>query len=195
MAQPSHDDGLFAMVEFNYQDVFTLNPFSYLGCENHLQWCIFFYVTYLERFMQDEIKNIYYYEPEKILCDGIWPISNDVDYVALICNTYGIHGIIYIYFDHVRVGVEGWFYKGHNEDDDKDFGVDGMENGDNIFRMLRWKMMKRLSLWIKYPNILSWVNYALEGWGWGKWLCRYNWWWWWWWRVGNKRFHTGSFHF
>lgn len=73
MTQPNLDDGMFAIVELNYQGVFTCNPLSYFGgvksTFNDVNFSTMTYsecVTYLERFMYDEIKTLYYYEPKNL---------------------------------------------------------------------------------------------------------------------------------
>ncbi|CAH1438130.1 unnamed protein product [Lactuca virosa] len=71
----SEPNGLFAMVELNYQWVFTRNPFFYIG-----------------------------------------------------------DGIIYVYVDHIGVGVDGWFDDEDNDDDGCESCIDG-ENEDNIVNL------------------------------------------------------------
>lgn len=40
------------------------------------------------------------------MSDGIWPILDDVDYVGFIIDVYGTYGIIFVYVNHVRDGIE-----------------------------------------------------------------------------------------
>ncbi|CAI9269015.1 unnamed protein product [Lactuca saligna] len=111
MTQSNLDDGMFAIVELNYQGVFTRNPLSYFrgvkSTFNDVNFSTMTYsecVTYLERFMYDEIKTLYYYEPKKSMTNGIRPILNNVDYID----------------------------EEQNEDADNDPCADGVENGDNL---------------------------------------------------------------
>ncbi|CAI9278727.1 unnamed protein product [Lactuca saligna] len=77
------------------------------------------------------MKNLYYREPEKSLCDDIRPTSYDVDYPFFIFDAYGTNGIILVYVDHVGDGSEWWFDEEQNEDDGDDSCFDSVENGDN----------------------------------------------------------------
>ena len=59
MVQPNLDDGLFVMVELNYQGVFTRNHFSYLGgAKSSFNNVDFSFMNYAfpECFMHEEIK-------------------------------------------------------------------------------------------------------------------------------------------
>ena len=137
MAQ-SEPNGLFAMVELNYQGVFNRNPFSYTGgvktIFNDVDFSSMTYsefVTFCERFMHEECKKFYYCEPENSLMEGLNPISNDVEYATFIFDAYGIDGIISVYVDHIGVGVDGWHDDEDNDDDEHESCIDG-ENEDNI---------------------------------------------------------------
>ncbi|CAI9265896.1 unnamed protein product [Lactuca saligna] len=101
MAQ-SEPNGLFAMVELNYQGVFNRNPFSYTGgvktIFNDVDFSSMTYsefVTFCERFMHEE------------------------------------YGVISVYVDHIGVGVDGWHDDEDNDDDEHESCIDG-ENEDNI---------------------------------------------------------------
>ena len=80
MAQ-SEPNGLFAMVELNYQGVFNRNPFSYTGgvktIFNDVDFSSMTYsefVTFCERFMHEECKKFYYCEPGNSLMEELNPI-------------------------------------------------------------------------------------------------------------------------
>lgn len=64
-------------------------------------------MTYSECVTYLEIKNLYYREAEKSLCNGIRPISDDVDYVAFIFNAYGTDGIIFFILTTLGMEVRG----------------------------------------------------------------------------------------
>ncbi|CAH1454104.1 unnamed protein product [Lactuca virosa] len=136
MEQPD-PNGLFAMVELNYQGVFTRNLFSYTGgvktMFNDVDFSSMTFsecVTFFERFMHEEVKKMYYCEPGLSPMDGLHPISDDVEFAAFIFDAYGTDGVIYVYIDHVGVGVDGWF-DDEEADDDHESCIDG-ENEDNI---------------------------------------------------------------
>ncbi|CAH1443453.1 unnamed protein product [Lactuca virosa] len=84
------------------------------------------FVTFLEHFMHEECKKLYYCEPGNSLMEGLNPISDDVEYDAFIFYAYGTDGVISVYVDHIGVGVDGWF-----DDDERESCIDG-ENEDNI---------------------------------------------------------------
>ncbi|CAI9273426.1 unnamed protein product [Lactuca saligna] len=137
MAQ-SEPNGLFAMVELNYQGVFNRNPFSYNGGVKTMFTDVDFssmtyheFVNFFERFMHEECKHFYYCEPGNSLMEGLNSISNDVEYVAFIFYAYGTNGIISVYVDHIGVGVDGWLDDEDNDDDEHESCIDG-ENEDNI---------------------------------------------------------------
>ncbi|CAH1441075.1 unnamed protein product [Lactuca virosa] len=128
MAQ-SKPNGLFAMVELNYQGEFTRNHFSYTGgvktMVNDVDFSFMTYsecVTFFEHFMHEDCKTLYYGEPGISLMQG---------HAAFIFDAYGTDGIIYVYVDHIGVGVDGWFDDEDNDDDGRDSCIDG-ENEDNI---------------------------------------------------------------
>nr|KAJ0199436.1 hypothetical protein LSAT_V11C600338640 [Lactuca sativa] len=130
MAQ-SEPNGLFAMVELNYQGVFNRNPFSYTGgvktIFNDVDFSSMTYsefVTFCERFMHEECKKFYYCEPDMSFMEGLNPISDDVEYSAF-------NGVISVYVDHIGVGVDGWHDDEDNDDDEHESCIDG-ENEDNI---------------------------------------------------------------
>ncbi|CAI9276503.1 unnamed protein product [Lactuca saligna] len=108
MAQ-SVPNGLFAMVELNYQG----------------------FVTFCERFMHEECKKFYYCEPDMSLMEGLNPISDDVEYSAFIFDSYGTDAVISVYVDHIGVGVDGWHDDEDNDDDEHESCIDD-ENEDNI---------------------------------------------------------------
>ncbi|CAI9274439.1 unnamed protein product [Lactuca saligna] len=60
--------------------------------------------------------------------EGLNPISDDVEYSAFIFDAYGTDGVISVYMDHIRVGVDGWL---DDEDNEHESCIDG-ENEDNI---------------------------------------------------------------
>nr|KAJ0206594.1 hypothetical protein LSAT_V11C500244760 [Lactuca sativa] len=137
MAQ-SEPNGLFAMVELNYQGVFNRNPFSYTrGVKTMFTDVDFSSMTYYEfvsffkRFMHEECKKFYYCERGNSLMEGLNPISNDVEYAAFIFDAYGIDGVISVYVDHIGVGVDGWLDDEDNDVDEHESCIDG-ENEDNI---------------------------------------------------------------
>nr|KAJ0212403.1 hypothetical protein LSAT_V11C400158890 [Lactuca sativa] len=137
MAQ-SEPNGLFAMVELNYQGVFNQNPFSYTGgvktmfTDVYFSFMIYYeFVTFYERFMHEEYKKFYYCEPSNSLMEGLNLISNDVEYGAFIFDAYGTDGVILVYVDHIGVGVDGWLDDEDNEDNEHDSCIDG-ENEDKI---------------------------------------------------------------
>nr|KAJ0193793.1 hypothetical protein LSAT_V11C800402570 [Lactuca sativa] len=137
MAQ-SEPNGLFAMVELNNQGVFNRNPFSYTGgvktIFNDVDFSSMTYsefVTFCERFMHEECKKFYYYEPDMSFMEGLNPISDDVEYSAFIFDAYGTDGVISVYVDHIGVGVDGWHDDEDNDDDEHGSCIDG-ENEENI---------------------------------------------------------------
>ncbi|CAH1442081.1 unnamed protein product [Lactuca virosa] len=137
MAQ-SEPNGVFAMVELNYQGVFNRNPFSYTGgvktIFNDVDFSSMTYsefVTFCERFMHEECKKFYYCEPGNSLIEGFNPISDDVEYAAFIFDAYGTDGVISVYMDHIGVGVDRWLDDEDNDDDEHESCIDG-ENKDNI---------------------------------------------------------------
>ncbi|CAI9260540.1 unnamed protein product [Lactuca saligna] len=91
-------------------------------------------VTFFEHFMHEDCKKLYYCEPGISLIEGLNPISDDVECVAVIFYAYGTDGIIYIYVDHIGVGVDGWFDDEDNDDDGRDSCIDG-ENENNIDKL------------------------------------------------------------
>ncbi|CAH1454145.1 unnamed protein product [Lactuca virosa] len=114
MAQ-SEPNGLFAMVELNYQGVFTRNPFSYTGgvktVFNDVDFSSMTYsecVTFFEHIIHEDCKKLYYCEPDISLMEGLNLISDDVEYVAFIFDAYGTDGVIFVYVDHIGVGVDEW---------------------------------------------------------------------------------------
>ncbi|CAI9284263.1 unnamed protein product [Lactuca saligna] len=131
-------NGLCLMVELNYQGAFNRNPLSYTGGVKTMFTDVDFssmtyyeFVIFYEPFMHKECKKFYYYEPGNSLMEGLNPISNDVEYAALIFDAYGTDGVISVYVDHIRVGVDGWLDDEDNDDDEHASCIDG-ENEDNI---------------------------------------------------------------
>ncbi|CAI9303910.1 unnamed protein product [Lactuca saligna] len=131
-------NGLFAMVELNYQGVFNRNPFSYTGGVKTIfndvdfsSMTYYEFVTFCERFMHEECKKFYYCEPDMSFMEGLNPISDDMEYSAFIFDAYGTDGVILVYVDHIGVGVDGWHDDEDNDDDEHESGIDG-ENEDNI---------------------------------------------------------------
>ncbi|CAH1433344.1 unnamed protein product [Lactuca virosa] len=134
----SEPNGVFTMVELNYQGVFNRNPFYYTGGVKTIfndvdfsYMTYFEFVTFCECFMHEECKKFYYYEPSNSLMEGLNPISDDVEYAAFIFDAYGIDGVISVYVDHIGVGVDGWLDDEDNDDDENKSCIDG-ENEDNI---------------------------------------------------------------
>lgn len=132
-------DGLHPIVELNFKGVFLRNPFSYNHGINFTfndhdfsgmtySECI----TFLERFMQESIKKLYYCEPGKPLIYGITAIANDEDYGGFIFHAYGTDGKICMYVDHDGQGIEDWFGSEIEEEDGDDSCIDGGENEDEI---------------------------------------------------------------
>ncbi|CAI9276058.1 unnamed protein product [Lactuca saligna] len=131
-------NGLFAMVELNYQGVFNRNPFSYSGgvktIFNDVDFSSMTYsefVTFCECFMHEECKKFYYCEPDMSFMEGLNPISDDVENSAFIFDAYGTDGVISVYVDHIGVGVDGWHDDEDNDDDEHESCIDG-ENEENI---------------------------------------------------------------
>nr|KAJ0218340.1 hypothetical protein LSAT_V11C300124680 [Lactuca sativa] len=134
----SEPNGVFAMVELNYQGVFNRNPFSCSGgvktIFNDVDFSSMTYsefVTFYECFMHEECKTFYYCEPGNSLMEGLNPILDDVEYAAFIFDAYGTDGVISIYVDHIGVSVDGWFNDEDNDDDEHESCING-ENEDNI---------------------------------------------------------------
>ncbi|CAH1415888.1 unnamed protein product [Lactuca virosa] len=132
-------DGLHPIVELNFKSVFLRNPFSYnhginftfndhdfsgMTCGE----CI----TFLERFMQEIIKKLYYCEPGKPLISGITVIANDEDYGGFIFQAYRTDGKICMYVDHDGQRIEDWFGSEIDEEDGDDSCIDGGENEEEI---------------------------------------------------------------
>lgn len=78
-------NGVYAKVELNHNGSFVQHPFSYangftLTIDDHdfvgmdYSKC----VIWLERFMQEECKKLYYSKLDKTLLDKILPIANDL---------------------------------------------------------------------------------------------------------------------
>ncbi|CAI9260131.1 unnamed protein product [Lactuca saligna] len=131
-------NGVFSMVELNYQGVFNRNPFSYTGDVKTMFTDVHFssmtysdFVTFCEHFKHEKCKKLYYCEPGNSLMEGLNPILDDVEYAAFIFDAYGINGLISVYVDHIGVGVDGWFDDEDNNDDERESCIDG-ENKDNI---------------------------------------------------------------
>ncbi|CAI9291989.1 unnamed protein product [Lactuca saligna] len=89
-------NGLYPIIDLNFKGVFLRNHFSYNHGINFTfndhdfsgmtyDECI----TFLERFMQESIKKLYYCEPGKPLISGITAITNDEDYGGFIFQAYG----------------------------------------------------------------------------------------------------------
>ncbi|CAH1423674.1 unnamed protein product [Lactuca virosa] len=134
-------NGLFAMVELNYQGVFNRNPFSYTGGVKTMFTDVDFssmtyyeFVNFFKRFMHEECKKFYYCEPGNSLMEGFNPISDDVEYAAFIFDAYGTDGVISVYVDHTGVGVDGWLDDEDNDDDEHESCIDG-ENEDTIYEL------------------------------------------------------------
>ncbi|CAI9279346.1 unnamed protein product [Lactuca saligna] len=132
MAQ-SVPNGLFVMVELNYQGVFNRNRFSYTSgvktIFNDVEFSSMTYsefVTFCERFMHEECRKYYYCEPDMSFMEGLNP-----EYSSFIFDAYGTDGVISVYVDHIGVGVDGWHDDEDNDDDEHDPCIDG-ENEDNI---------------------------------------------------------------
>nr|KAJ0228553.1 hypothetical protein LSAT_V11C100017830 [Lactuca sativa] len=112
-------DGLCPIVELNFKDVFLRNHFSYNHGIISLSMITIFLtytecITFLERFMQESIKKLYYYEPLKPLISAITVITNDEEYGGFIFHAYGT-----------------------DEDDDGDDScIDGGENEDEIDNLI-----------------------------------------------------------
>ncbi|CAI9279669.1 unnamed protein product [Lactuca saligna] len=134
----SKPNRLFPMMEVNYQGVFTRNPFSYTDGVKTMFNDVDFSsmtnsecVTFFEHFMHEDCKTLYYCEPGISLMERLNPISNDVEYATFIFYAYGTDGVIYVYVDHIGVGVDGWFDDEYNDDDQRESCIDG-ENEETI---------------------------------------------------------------
>ncbi|CAI9301626.1 unnamed protein product [Lactuca saligna] len=110
-------DGLYPIVELNFKGVFLRNPFSYNHGINFTfndhDFSGMTYgecITFLERFMQEIIKKLYYCEPGKPLISGITAIANDEDYGGFIFHVY----------------------RTYEEEDGDDSSIDGGENEEEI---------------------------------------------------------------
>nr|KAJ0203699.1 hypothetical protein LSAT_V11C500266550 [Lactuca sativa] len=128
----SEPNGVFAMVELNYQGVFNRNHFSYTGGVKTIfndvdfsSMTYFEFGTFNERFMHEDCKKFYYSEPGNSLMKGLNPISDDVEYVAFIFYAHGTDGIILVYVDRIGVGVDGWIDDEDNDDDEHASCIDG----------------------------------------------------------------------
>ncbi|CAI9288092.1 unnamed protein product [Lactuca saligna] len=127
-------DGLHPIVELNFKGVFLRNPFSYnhginftFNDHDFSRMTYGECVTFLERFMQESIKKLYYCEPGKPLISGITAIANDADYGGFIFQAYGTDGKICMYVDHDGQGIEDWFGSEIEEGDGDDSCIDGGE--------------------------------------------------------------------
>ncbi|CAH1435724.1 unnamed protein product [Lactuca virosa] len=125
-------DGLHPIVELNFKGVFLKNPFSYNHGINFTfndhDFSGMTYgecITFLERFMQESIKKLYYCEPCKPLISGITAIANDEDYGGFIFQAYETDGKICTYVDHDGQGIEDWFGSEIEEEDGDDSCIDG----------------------------------------------------------------------
>ncbi|CAI9301641.1 unnamed protein product [Lactuca saligna] len=133
--------GPYPIVELNFKCVFLRDPFSY----NHgikftfkdqdfsgmtYSECI----TFLERFMQESIKKLYYCESGKPLLYGITIIRNDGDYATFIFDAFGPDVYISLYVDHDGQGIEDWFgFEIETEKEDGDDScIDGGANENKI---------------------------------------------------------------
>lgn len=135
--------GLYCIVELNYNNVFVCNPLSYANGfmytkdDNHLSGLTYSeFVTWLQRYMQEEFTKVYYYEPTKTLLEGIHHIANDVDYVAFIFYAYRTYGQIYLYVDQVGVEIVQGFGDELNEDDGHDSCIMGGNNEDKLDNLM-----------------------------------------------------------
>ncbi|KAI3778940.1 hypothetical protein L2E82_08330 [Cichorium intybus] len=130
-------EGVYAVVELNYQGVFRRCPFSYedgmkFTFTEH-DWASMNYaecVTFLEKFMHENCKKLYYCEPDEPMYKGLRPISNDVEYASFIFITFGTLGKISLFVDHIGDELEDWvdFDK---EGEEHDSCIEGRENGDD----------------------------------------------------------------
>ncbi|CAI9259569.1 unnamed protein product [Lactuca saligna] len=126
-------NGLYPAVKLNFKGVFLQDPFSYNhGIKFTFKDHVFFpgmtyseCITFLERFMQESIKKLYYCELGNPLISGITVIRNDGDYDA-----FGVDGFISLYPDHDGQGIEDWFgFEIEIEEEDGDDScIDGGEN-------------------------------------------------------------------
>ncbi|CAH1431451.1 unnamed protein product [Lactuca virosa] len=98
-------DGLYPIVDLNFKGVFLRNPFSYNHGINFTfndhDFSGMTYgecITFLERFMQESIKKLYYCEPNGKIC---------------------------MYVDHDGQGIEDWFGSDVEEEDEDDSCIDG----------------------------------------------------------------------
>ncbi|CAI9277216.1 unnamed protein product [Lactuca saligna] len=89
--------------------------------------------NFLERYIQESIKKLYYCESSKPLLFGLSAIYNDEDYASFIFDPYGTNGIISLYVDHDCQGIEDLFFSEIEEEKDGDDScIDGGENEDEI---------------------------------------------------------------
>ncbi|CAI9299041.1 unnamed protein product [Lactuca saligna] len=131
--------GLYPIVELNFKGVFLRNPLSYnRGIKftfNDHDFSGITYsecITFLERFMQESINKLYYYEIRKSLLSGLTVIRNDGEYATFIFDAYGADGLIYIYVDHDGKGIEDFGSKIEEEEHGDNSYIDGGENEDEV---------------------------------------------------------------
>ncbi|CAH1421544.1 unnamed protein product [Lactuca virosa] len=133
-------NGIYPVVELNFKGVFLRNPFSYepgmkFTFDDHDFSGMTYYecITFLERFMQESIKKLYYYKPDKPLLSGIAAIVNDGGYASFIFDVYETDGIVSLYVDRDGQGIEDRFGSEIEEEEDGDDScIDGGENDDEI---------------------------------------------------------------
>ncbi|CAH1430792.1 unnamed protein product [Lactuca virosa] len=107
----SNPTELYPLVELNFKCVFLRNPFPYnhgikftFTDHDFVRMTYSECITFPERFMQESIKKLFYYEPSNTLLYGITPITHDEYYDDFIFDDYRTDGIISLYVDHVGEG-------------------------------------------------------------------------------------------
>jgi len=129
----ANPNAVYPQVEINFQGVFVRHPFSYEGTKflfTDMDFAGMTYdecVTFLERFMQEDVKKLYYCEPYTELRLGLRPIANDCDYAGFIFDAYGTDGNISVYVDHFGDGLDEWFDEVVDEEEHNSC-VEGVED-------------------------------------------------------------------
>ncbi|CAI9282568.1 unnamed protein product [Lactuca saligna] len=135
---------MYCILELNYNNrVFVRNTLSYANGftytidDNDVSALTYSeFVTWIQRYMQEEFKKLYYCEPEKTLVEGIHHIANDVEYATFIFDAYGTDGKIFVYVDHAGVEIEEWFGDNLDKDDNCDSCIMGRDNEDKLDNLM-----------------------------------------------------------
>jgi len=140
MASLPNQDGLYPIVKLNYHGVFIRNPFSYINgvkatfTDHDFAGLTYAEcVTWLETFIREDCKHLYYCEPDKSMVEGIRRIECDIDYTGFIFYAYGTDGSISLFVDHKGGGIENLFNgedSDHDESGKEDSDIVEGDNGD-----------------------------------------------------------------